>query len=266
MTGGPVADELLSRGHQVTGISRKPTSKPPQPNLSLQAADVMDMQRLAEVIAGHDAVVSAYSPGHGMGPKIYKDCVEAAWRIKRTFKHVNGKYLLHVGGASSLFVAPGLQMFEDSRWPDWYFDTASPEHLRYLGNTTGVELFREVAASRESGGRGPIADLPEDHPEQRLHKLLREKMAAGPDIAQGCRAQFELFQGDVSFRWSFVSPPWFYRPGPRSGRYRTTVGTLPLEGEIPATLFVPDLALAIADEVEKQQFVHEHWSAARVHS
>jgi uncharacterized protein len=258
MTGGPLADELMGRGHQVTGIARNPAKAPARHGLSLKAADVMDMNQLANAIVGHDVVVSAYSPGHGMGPQIYKDCVEAAWRIKRVFKRVNGNYLIHLGGASSLFVRPGIQMFEDPRWPEWYFDTASPDHLRYLRDVTGVELFRHVAESRAR------ADAGRDVSEQRLREFVGEKMARGPDIAQGCRAQFELFQGDTSFRWSFVSPPWFYRPGPRSGQYRAVVGDLPMEGSIPATLFVPDLAIAIADEVETQRFVHEHWSAARV--
>jgi putative NADH-flavin reductase len=264
MTGGPVADEFLSRGHQVTGISRNPTNVAARPGLSLRAADVMDMSQLAAAIAGHEVVVSAYSPGHGMGPQIYKDCVEAAWRIKRVFKHVGGNYLIHIGGASSLFARSETQMLEDPRWPQWYFETASAEHLRYLEATTGLELFGEVAASRERAERGASPDPSADGPEQRLRKFLAEKMAAGPDIAQGCRAQFELFQGDTRCRWSFVSPPWFYRPGPRSGRYRTVIGTLPMEGDRPATLFVPDLAVAIADEAETQQFVHQHWSAARV--
>jgi uncharacterized protein len=264
MTGAPLADELLGRGHQVTGISRNASKVPARRGLSLRAADIMDMNQLADAIAGHDVVVTAYSPGHGMGPQIYKDSVEAVWRIKRVFRHVDGNYLIHIGGASSLFVQPGIQMFEDPRWPLWFFDTASPEHLRYLAEVTGLELFRQVADSRERGVDRQESLSSPDSPEQRLRALLNEKMQRGPDIAQGCRAQFELFRGDTSFRWSFVSPPWFYRPGPRSGRYRTVVDDLPMEGDRPATLFVPDLALAIADEAEQQQFVHKHWSAARV--
>ena len=264
MTGAPLADELLGRGHQVTGISRNASKLPARRGLSLRAADIMDMNQLADAIAGHDVVVTAYSPGHGMGPQIYKDSVEAVWRIKRVFRHVDGNYLIHIGGASSLFVQPGIQMFEDPRWPLWFFDTASPEHLRYLAEVTGLELFRQVADSRERGVDRQESLSSPDSPEQRLRALLNEKMQRGPDIAQGCRAQFELFRGDTSFRWSFVSPPWFYRPGPRSGRYRTVVDDLPMEGDRPATLFVPDLALAIADEAEQQQFVHKHWSAARV--
>jgi len=264
MIGAPLADELLGRGHQVTGISRNASKVPARRGLSLRAADIMDMNQLADAIAGHDVVVTAYSPGHGMGPQIYKDSVEAVWRIKRVFRHVDGNYLIHIGGASSLFVQPGIQMFEDPRWPLWFFDTASPEHLRYLAEVTGLELFRQVADSRERGVDRQESLSSPDSPEQRLRALLNEKMQRGPDIAQGCRAQFELFRGDTSFRWSFVSPPWFYRPGPRSGRYRTVVDDLPMEGDRPATLFVPDLALAIADEAEQQQFVHKHWSAARV--
>ena len=75
MTGGPVAEELLSRGHHVTGISRNPLGVAARDGLWLHPADVMDIKRLGEAIAGHDVVVTAYSPGHGMGPQIYKYCV-----------------------------------------------------------------------------------------------------------------------------------------------------------------------------------------------
>ena len=66
-------------GNKVTGIARNPVRVADRSGLSLIAADVMDMNRLAPAIAGHDAVICAYSPGHGMGPQIYKDCIEAAW-------------------------------------------------------------------------------------------------------------------------------------------------------------------------------------------
>jgi putative NADH-flavin reductase len=47
MTGAPLADELLSREHQVTGIARNPARAAPRPGLTLKAADIMDMNPLA---------------------------------------------------------------------------------------------------------------------------------------------------------------------------------------------------------------------------
>jgi len=73
----------------------------------------------------------------------------------------------------------------------------------------------------------------------------------------------EMFEHDRSCDWSFVSPPWFLRPGPRTGAYRTTIRELPLEDDVPAGISVADLPVAIADEAERRKFVHAHWSAAR---
>ena len=116
------------------------------------------------------------------------------------FKQVDGRYLISVGSVSSLFVRPGVQMFEDPRWPEWYFDTASADHMRYLGDVTGIKLFSEAADIREHADRGQPIEPPLNEKELELRRFLKERMGRGPDIAQGCRAQFELYQGDKGFK------------------------------------------------------------------
>jgi putative NADH-flavin reductase len=263
MVGTALTEELLSRDHQVTGVVRNIANLPAHARLSGRAADLMDMDGMSRAIAGHDVVICAFSPGHGMGVEVYKGLVEAGWRLKRAFKSAGGSYLINVGGTSSLWAPGGNQMFEDPRWPEWYFYSASPEHLRYLHAVTGASLFEQLALSRErimaDASLDPYAPWPE--PEARA---FLDKIASSHNIGEGGRAQLELFKYDVSFDWSFVSPPWFLRPGPRTGSYRTTIDDLPLDGRIPAGISVCDLAVAIADEAEKKAFVHKHWSAARV--
>jgi putative NADH-flavin reductase len=145
MVGSAVTDELLNRGHEVTGISRHPPAA--RARLTPRVADVMKLDELAAAIADHDVVIGAHSPGASLGPAVYKAVVEAGWRIKRAFAQVHGRYLITVGGASSLWAPGGTQMFEDPRWPSWYFNAATPEHLRHLYAMTHAEMFEQLAQS-----------------------------------------------------------------------------------------------------------------------
>lgn len=261
MVGSALTDELLNRGHEVTGISRHP----PQARIRLtpRVADVMKLDELAAAMANHDVVISAHSPGASIGPEVYKAVLEAGWRIKRAFSQVHGRYLITVGGASSLLAPSGTQMFEDPRWPSWYFNSATPEHLRYLRGITRAEMFEQLAQSRErilaTPGMDPLSDWPDESARQFIRKI-----ADNHDKGEGGRAQLEFFKNDATIRWSFASPPWFMRPGPRLGTYRITIDTLPLEGGRPAGISVADMALAVAEEAESQKLVHRHWSAARI--
>lgn len=262
MVGTALTDELLGRGHQVTAISRHPPREERQ-GLIPKAADVMKLDELTAAIADHDVVISAHSPGGSLGPAVYKAVVEAGWRIKRAFTQVRGNYLITVGGASSLLAPGGMQMFEDPRWPSWYFNAATPEHLRYLHGMTKADMFEKLAHSRERIMATPGVDDHADWPDPESREFI-QKIANNHDKGEGGRAQLEFYKNDTSIRWSFASPPWFMRPGPRVGSYRITIDTLPLDGDAPAGISVADMALAVADEAESQKLVHKHWSAARV--
>lgn len=260
MVGSALTDELLSRGHEVTGISRHPPQA--RAGLTPAVADVMKLEELAGAIANHDVVISAHSPGGSLGPPVYKAVVEAGWRIKRAFSQARGQYLITVGGASSLWAPGGTQMFEDPRWPTWYFNSATPEHLRYLHGMTRAAMFEQLAQSRERILATPGLDPQSDWPDEESRLFIR-KIADNHDKGEGGRAQLEFFKNDTTIRWSFASPPWFMRPGPRIGTYRVTIDTLPMEGEKPAGISVADMAVAVSDEAEAQKLVHQHWSAAR---
>jgi uncharacterized protein len=261
MIGSALTEELLNRGHEVTGISRHPPQA--RAKLTPTAADVMKLDELGAAISNHDVVVSAHSPGASLGPQVYEAVVEAGWRIKRAFAQVQGRYLITVGGASSLLAPGGTQMFEDPRWPSWYFNSATPAHLRYLHGMTHADMFEQLAQLRERILAAPGLDPQSDWPEESARQFI-QKIAANHDKGEGGRAQLEFFRNDTTLRWSFASPPWFMRPGPRSGSYRITIGTLPVEGDSPAGISVADMALAVADEAESQKLVHQHWSAARI--
>src|SRR5690606_34505416 len=57
--GSRIADELLGRGQQVTGIARNTAEVAPRSGLTLEQGAATDPAGLAPLLAGHDAVVSA---------------------------------------------------------------------------------------------------------------------------------------------------------------------------------------------------------------
>ena len=83
---------------------------------------------------------------------------------------------------------------------------------------------------------------------------------------QGALAARDLLtrlRGDTALDWSFLSPPVLLAPGERTGRYR--VGgdqPLPGQGGQPSGISVTDLAVAIADEIEKPQHRRRRFTVA----
>ena len=260
--GGQVTEILLKRDHAVTAIARNPHTLQARANLAYCPTDVFNFPQLEAALAGHDALVVAFAPKDNAYVG-YFQLVEAAWRIRRAFKAIiPSAYFLNVGGASSLWSPTGHQMFEEPGWPHWFFNAGSPAHWRRLYGYSGFEAFREMAEQREAILADPTKD-----PHANFGGELIERWYGEIDQifgkGMGGRAQLEFFECDHSFRWSFVSPPWLLGLAEESGAYRTTIDTLPVENGHPAGIAVSDLALAIADTVERQAFVHQHWSAAR---
>ena len=106
--GSRVADELLKRGHQVTGIARNLGDVNPQPGLTIEQGDATDPHGLTPLLKGHDAVVSA------------SRFVSAdAKPLLAAVKDAGVPRLLVVGGAGSLEVAPG-KLIATPEFPDAY--------------------------------------------------------------------------------------------------------------------------------------------------
>lgn len=262
MSGRAIADCLLVRGHEVTGICRNPHRIEARHCLTLVAADALQQEEIAAAIAGHEVVVNGYSAGHQMELRVYKETIEQTRRMIRAARDHQTPYLIHVGGAASLYVRPGVQMLEDPRFPIWYFRVAPPEHLEWLAELIGLPIMRQIAADR----RQELADpaLPPFQSPARQDFEQHLSTASDFSLLEGCRVSFDLYVNDRSIQWTFLSPPWLYRPGPATGRYRTVIDELPMAGDIPASISVGDLALAVADECEQRQFRHRHWSVAHV--
>src|SRR5690606_21525610 len=107
--GSALLEEALNRGHQVTALVRHPEKLPQHANLVAVRADVHDVAALADHLRGHDAVLSAFNPGWGVAD-IREQFVAGSRTIVAATKTAGVKRLLVVGGAGSLYVAPGKQL------------------------------------------------------------------------------------------------------------------------------------------------------------
>ncbi len=128
--GSRIADELLKRGHSVTGIARKTDGAAAKPGLTLKTADATSADALAPLLSGHDAVISATR--FAGGP-------DAATLIAAT-KKAGVPRLLVVGGAGSLEVAPGKALIDTPNFPAAYKPEASAGGTMLAGLRQEKEL------------------------------------------------------------------------------------------------------------------------------
>ena len=115
--GSQLLNEALQRGHEVTAIVRRIERLPRHPNLTAKTVDILDIDALAAVLAGHDAVIAAFNPDRTMPGDVFERMVEGARAIIAATKKAGVKRLLAVGGAGSLQVAPGHATHRSPRLP-----------------------------------------------------------------------------------------------------------------------------------------------------
>jgi len=204
--GKHLLQELLDRGHRVTAIVRRPENiSITHPNLVVKQGDVLKEEVVAELVKGHDAVVSAYNPGW-TNPLIYEEYLQGAKAIQNGTKKAGVKRYIVVGGAGSLYVKPGLQLVDTPHFPAEY------------------------------------------------------KAGAG-----AARDYLVTLQKETELDWTFVSPAIEMHPGTsgiRKGSYRTGLDNPVFDEHHRSVLSVEDLAVAIVDELENGQFIHQRFTAA----
>lgn len=130
--GDAVVRELAARGHNITAFARNPAKVLAAANVRAVAADVTAADFAAQ-LAGFDAVVSAFNPGW-TNPHIARDFRAGYAAILAAAKAAQVPYLLAVGGAGSLYVAPGVQLIDTPAFPQEIYDgaNAARELLRDL--------------------------------------------------------------------------------------------------------------------------------------
>ena len=121
--GRAVVAELAARGHQVVALARQVEQVVAAENVSAVAADIHSAD-FVQQLQGVDGVVSAFNPGWS-NPNIGADYTRGAAAIVAAAKAAQVPYLLVVGGAGSLYVAPDLQVIDTPDFPREIYDGAN---------------------------------------------------------------------------------------------------------------------------------------------
>lgn len=138
--GSAVLEELLRRQHQVTALARNPGKIAAREGLTVVQADAQDAAQVAQAVAGQDAVVNAYNPGWTV-PDIHDQFLIGTRAIYAGVKQAGVKRLLVVGGAGSLYVAPGVQLVDTPNFPAEYKPgaLAAREALNLIRNESTLD-------------------------------------------------------------------------------------------------------------------------------
>ena len=155
--GQHLLQELLNRGHQVTAIVRHPEKITlTHPNLTVQKGDILNEDEVTTLVRGHDAVISAYNPGW-TNPDIYEEFLKGAQSIQNGTKKAGVKRYIIIGGAGSLYVAPGVQLIDTPKFPAEYKPGAGAarDYLAILQKETELDwTFVSPAIEMHPGTSG----------------------------------------------------------------------------------------------------------------
>jgi putative NADH-flavin reductase len=199
--GTAVLNEALNRGYDVTAIARDPKKvNVASDKLTLVAADVYDADKLADVLKGNDAVVNTFNAGWA-NPDLYNDFIKGSEAIQQATKLAGVKRLLVVGGAGSLYAAPGLQLVDTPQFPEEW--------------KTGATAARDY-----------------------LNTIKKEE----------------------ELDWTFLSPAINLHPGTRTGKFRLGTDEPVFDADGKSEISVEDMAVAILDELENNQFVKRRFT------
>jgi putative NADH-flavin reductase len=146
--GSRILTELTSRGHQVTAVVRNPEKL--QSVKSLRD-DLSNADRIAEIIHGADAVVSAYAPPQNDTDQL----LGVTERMIEAVRKAGVPRLIVVGGAASLEVAPGMTLLASGHLPEAWVSiaTSHAKALEILKNSDINWTYFSPAAYFEPGQR-----------------------------------------------------------------------------------------------------------------
>jgi putative NADH-flavin reductase len=134
--GSTILKELIDRGHHVTAVARNLAKLPEQlpETVTRVRDDLSNVDRIAEIISGADAVVSAYGPASS-DPRYTTDItftdqlVSVTERLIAAVRKAGVSRLVVVGGAGSLEFSPGVKVLDSGFWPAAYVPIAT-SHMK----------------------------------------------------------------------------------------------------------------------------------------
>lgn len=155
--GNAILNELLSRGHKVTAVVRNPEKiNVSNSNLEIVKTDIADTNAMVGICKGKEAIISAYNPGW-TNPDIYEETLRNYPLILEAVKRSGAKRLLCVGGAGTLFCAPGLRVVDSGAIPDAIMGgvkSLGEFYLNTLVNEKDIDwIFFSPAGTLEPGKR-----------------------------------------------------------------------------------------------------------------
>jgi putative NADH-flavin reductase len=147
--GSRILKELVERGHKVIAVARDVSKLPP--DVESRQDDLSDVNKMASVIAGADAVVSAYAPPADDTDQL----LGVTERLIAAVKKAGDVRLIVVGGAASLEVAPGVSLLKSGHLPaEWVpIATSHDQALKLLRASDINWTYFSPAAFFEPGER-----------------------------------------------------------------------------------------------------------------
>jgi uncharacterized protein len=148
-SGRRILTELITRGHSVTAVARNPADLPAA--AKTHRDDLSSAEKIAAVIAGTDAVVSAYAPPQDDTDQL----IGVTAREIEAVKKAGNPRLIVVGGAGSLEVAPGVSLLKSGHLPkEWVPIATSHEKALALLEKSDINwTYFSPAAFFEPGVR-----------------------------------------------------------------------------------------------------------------
>lgn len=114
--GRRTADELLSRDHAVTGVSRSGVVEGiDDPDFVALSGDATNPDDMAKLASGHDAVISTLGPSGDEDPEILTEMIQA---VADGLQRADVDRLIWTGGAGGLKIGPETRLIESEEFPE----------------------------------------------------------------------------------------------------------------------------------------------------
>ena len=139
-----------ARNHNITAVARNPVGLPA--NVKTVKDDLGDVNKIASLITGSDAVISAYAPPQDDTDQLLGVTERQIEAVRKAGKNIR---LIVVGGAGSLEVAPGVTVIKSGHLPaEWIPIATSHEKALELLKESDINwTYFSPAAFFEPGTR-----------------------------------------------------------------------------------------------------------------